>query len=1147
MKLKQIKLAGFKSFVDPTKIPFVKELSAIIGPNGCGKSNVIDAVRWVLGESSAKHLRGDSMLDVVFNGSSARKPVSVASVELLFDNSLGRFGGQYASYTDIHVKRQISRDGDSNYYLNGQKCRRKDVTELFMGTGLGARSYAIIGQGTISRLIESKPQELRVFIEEAAGISRYKERRRDTENRIRHTRENLERLGDIRQELASQLEKLAKQSQTAIKYRELKQTERESSALLHVLKQHELQTAANGLSQQITGLERTAETLRIDVEANNAQRNVYRESMLQLVDEEHAIREQYYDANTKIAALEQRIKEAKSRATETNQAQQKLAREIKNKQQELDVLLGELQNETQQFNQGQANIKSQHHIVQGLVDVAQEHQLEFNDISVLKKESELHTTNLRHELALTEQRLLSHEQTLARLISSQAQYQQQVSQTTAAEELAGIEKTKREIAALQNQLAELEEQILEVSAQQGEERERVASHQTHYQEALQQQARLQGQIKTLEGLLRPHQQRNMVWQQLEIQTGWEQATQLLLGQILYQPMVQESPDTEHQPKLGFQVVPALAHQRLGNQVSAPPFHCELNLLPWLHGVQWCESLELAQEQLQTLEMNQCIVTADGYMLGHGFQISCVDGSQSVLAIQHELTELSEQCVEMKQQVLQWHERLQQSQASVQQIEHQLESLNRQKVVVNTEIARRQTNLNMAIQASKSQKIQQDKLKKQSQENEQEILDYQNLLGEGKQKVLGCRTLLSEAEEQGSAFSARFELAQSHHQHAQSELQAEKQKLNVLEKQQGSLHTKLQLTEQKVALLNKRITELVNEQKNLNQKLLHLESQSPVSNESQAERLQSLLSSRLKYQQHLEKNRQEQQALQEIIDTSGLQHDQQLDKIQQLNDGISELKLNREGLNGQLASLAQQAQEQGVALERYSTESIQSHDSARVQERLDKTRRSIARLGAINLAAIEEFEQQQTRKTYLDNQDSDLCQALSSLEDAIRKIDRETRSRFKQTFDEVNKGLSQLFPKVFGGGSAYLALTEADMLEAGVTIMARPPGKKNSTIHLLSGGEKALTALSLVFAIFRLNPAPFCMLDEVDAPLDDANVERFCRLLKEMSQSVQFVYISHNKVTMELADQLIGVTMHEPGVSRIVAVDLDEAVALADAV
>ncbi|MGS0695866.1 chromosome segregation protein SMC [Shewanella sp. 0m-4] len=1150
MRLKQIKLAGFKSFVDPTKIPLLSPLSAIIGPNGCGKSNVIDAVRWVLGESSAKHLRGDSMADVIFNGSTARRPVSVASVELLFDNQDGRLVGQYSSYQEIAVKRQVSRDGDSSYFLNNQKCRRKDITDLFMGTGLGPRSYAIIEQGTISRLIESKPQDLRVFIEEAAGISRYKERRRETENRIRHTRENLARLGDIRSELAKQLDKLAEQAETAKKYRELKQAERKCDAELSVSRYHELLQQTAKIDEQLGKLGVQQAQFLAENQTIELRLTELNLTLSELDTKEAHQVEDFYLTKTHIAKLEQSLKHREQQDESLSLRLQELSAQMLTYRARLadDEAKQTLLTEQQTSALPEASL-----LRQQLAEHDAELSTLVEQLDYLSEQlthlNEAHTqANLAFEMNRNQ---LSHAETdIANKHQRVARLEEQTLQTAAELELLTSQDITEQVSELSG-VIEQEQEIVDELNFQLEAKQQTEQTLLAEQDALKVKlADEQGRLSVVSQLLPADKDGDSqeLWQVIDVTPGWESAVDILLSGLLSAPVLPQ--DDSQRNSLGDDQDKDTNQAQFGFEAGSTQLaaiKAPVNLAPWLKHVTWVETKNHAILQRSALKDDELIATADGYLIGVDFIIEKTQAAGSIVELKNEqialqqsvansqasLARLSENLAEIKLLLAPLVSQAQQKQQWIQTKQIELASLSsqlRSQQQSITDIASRLAKIEQELVEAK-QELQAFELSA-----EQRKLQHQ-LLNETLEQTQRAKTHGQQQKAQAVEKVAQLKPLRQ-------QLEAKVTQTSMSEQ---SLHTQLVLIEQQVNQHQQRLLELEQNELQLHKQL---EAKDNELEEGQSQSLKEQLEQALQAQQIKQEAltvlRQQQAELQELCDSAGTNKKQQLAKLEDLTQSSSTLKLRREGIKGQIDSQQRLLNEQNVDVELILSTLDDKKTMLWRQKELERLRAQIAHLGAINLAAIEEYDQQNQRKLYLDSQDGDLNAALTSLEEAIRKIDKETKSRFKDTFDKVNTDLGILFPKVFGGGSAYLALTDDDLLETGVTIMARPPGKKNSTIHLLSGGEKALTALSLVFAIFRLNPAPFCMLDEVDAPLDDANVERFCRLVKEMSQSVQFIYISHNKITMELADQLIGVTMHEPGVSRIVAVDIDEAVALADA-
>ncbi|WP_028111841.1 chromosome segregation protein SMC [Ferrimonas kyonanensis] len=1147
MRLKQIKLAGFKSFADPTRVPFPSQMTAIVGPNGCGKSNVIDAVRWVLGESSAKNLRGDAMTDVIFNGSGSRPASSLASVELVFDNEQGRLGGQFAIFKEVAIKRQVNRDAQSSYFLNGNKCRRRDITDIFMGTGLGPRSYAIIEQGMISRLIESRPQELRVFIEEAAGISKYKERRRETENRIKHTRENLERLADVRIELGQQLERLQRQADAARRYRNHKANEHTLQNQLLALRWRDVSDRMTVLETQLaqkqTEHRQCQETQQGDLSALMTLEQSQSDLKAKLEQQQQGL----YRISSDVTRLEQQILHGKQRHQQLQQERERTAEQLAGDAQQRARLSAERDDLDQQTEGLEPELEMASEALQSLQQQLescqeqalvqqQQQQLQQQKVSELTRQ---HDVIGERRLALgREQTQLQQQQARiqARMPASDGELQSQLQQALERQEQLTSEQAQAEEDKRQRQqwLAECEQSVV-----QG--RQQLLSSQ---QQLGERQARRHGIETLLTGLKQslpvPYDGLPRLWQQLEIDSQWQGALELVLSSLLQAVVAEDGSDLTGIPAAVTALQPsesmaAVAPDSLLAKVVSP-----LNLSPWLARVHCAGSVAEARQRLTQLDSDHSVVTPDGLWMGHGFCRRAGDSQPSVLNLAEELQALTELVSEAEQQQ-QRQQRLltdaeqQHSQAKQQLADAELQWRQGQSDLVQAQMRQQQLQHQCEHQQQQRQQAQEQLMELQETA---ETLVEQGLELEQQQALVAEQ--LQEQRAQSERDGDRCSRASAEVSQLRQQLQQRQQQLQTMTLEQQTLMTRRQGIE----------AQLAQQQENAGIWQSRLEE----AEEAQQALLEPLGEWQMALELGLEQRHQQEQQiaavneqLAEVEQRLARINDAnrgQIERLTALADTITELKMEHEGLRVQAQGQLDLLAEAEVSLQQVLQQLPADTAVEQCQQELARVRERIKRLGAINLAAIEEFEQQSQRKTYLDEQDKDLTEALETLETAIRKIDRETRQRFKATFDEVNGGLGELFPKVFGGGSAYLALTDDDLLETGVTIMARPPGKKNATIHLLSGGEKALTALSLVFAIFRLNPAPFCMLDEVDAPLDDANVGRFCRLVKEMSETVQFIYISHNKVSMEMADQLTGVTMHEPGASRIVAVNVEEAAAMA---
>ena len=820
MRLNSIKLSGFKSFVDPTSVSFPSSMSCVVGPNGCGKSNVIDAVRWVLGESSAKNLRSDSMTDVVFNGSSSRKPVSKASVELFFDNKEGRIGGEFSSYSEISVRRSLELDGQSNYYLNGTSCRKKDITDVFLGTGLGPRSYAIIEQGMISQLVSAKPEEMRGYIEEVAGISRYLERKKETESRIKRTKENLSRLDDLREEITRLLFKLQRQAKAAEKYHELRKEETQAQLILLGSKWRDVSSALIVKEQEVKNQELKVEEINSEKNTSDSEIIKLRAKQIELQTALDKVQQEFYSFGADISRTEQDISLKKDRVNEINE------------------------------------------------------KISTNSILIDARSKDL--KNLEEN------------------------------KSSAQKELIDIEKE------------------LEFLKESGDEESNTA------------------EAKKIEGS----------WLFFITQTK--------------------------------------------------------NLI-----VDLSTAIENIQSKLFKKE-------------------SIEDVFAKVDSIRKEISNLESEPVRLTKLT--------------------------QDFLINASEGAKQQRINLIDKTDKYAELQ---------------------------------AKLASLNSEGSHLDG---------------------KMHDLKKENSKLEEELNELKEPISEIQNKLDSLLSDRLKVEDKLLQSRKDIEECNASihNIER---------------EKIEKEQAAitLRELLEN--LRLDRQASKIEQEN-----IESQVVGLNGNLSKIKEDLDEDKT-VENYAAE-------------LEQIELKISRLGAINLVAMEEYDQELKRKTLLDDQHKELMEALETLERAITKIDKETRTTFKDTFDKLNKSLSFSFPKLFGGGHAELVMLGDDLLTCGIGITARPPGKKNASVSQLSGGEKALTAIATVFAFFELNPAPFCLLDEVDAPLDDLNTMRFIDLVEEMSQRVQFVYITHNKISMEKSKHLMGVTMQEPGVSRMVAVDVDQAVEMA---
>ena len=1162
MRLKCIRLAGFKSFVDPTTVNFPSNMAAVVGPNGCGKSNIIDAVRWVMGESSAKNLRGESMTDVIFNGSTSRKPVSQASIELVFDNSDNTLVGEYAAYAEISIRRKVTRDGQNTYFLNGTKCRRRDITDIFLGTGLGPRSYSIIEQGMISKLIEAKPEELRNFIEEAAGISKYKERRRETENRIRRTQENLERLTDLREELERQLERLHRQAQAAEKYKEYKAEERQLKAQLSALRWRALDSQVRQRESVIGDQEVSFEALVADQRNADASIERLRDGHHELSERFNLVQGRFYSVGGDIARVEQSIQHGQQRLRQLQDDLKEAERSRLETESHLGhdrTLLATLGEELEMLEPEQEMTLAAAEEAAATLEEAETTmhgwQEQWDSFNARSAEP-------RRQAEVQQSRIQQLEHSLERLAERQRKLGEERDQLSADPEDAAILELAEQVAS-----SELVLEDLQIEEQQAAERLDTLREQLQQATQAQQQSqgelqRLGGRLASLEALqqaaLEPGkgaaewlreqglEQRPRLAEGLRVEPGWELAVETVLGADLQAVLVDGfdglSFDGFDQGELRLLEAKAGAARLPGSLLDK--VEGAVDLTPWLGRVKPVENLDEALSRRGQLGEGESLVSRDGYWVGrHFLRVSRASDAQGgVLARGQELERLGLEQEEQEARLAQLDEQLGDLREQQRQLEDSREQLRRRA----QDEARQQGELKARLSAGKA-RAEQLNLRRQRLEDElteaaeQRAVEHEQL-GESRLVLQESLERMAQDTEQRELLLAQRDGLRESLDRVRQEARQHKDHAHQLAVRLGSLRAQHDSTRQALERLEQQ-SERLNEKRE--QLSLNLEEgEAPL--EELRLKLEELLEKRMSVDEEMRQARLHMDDADRELRDAEKRRSQAEQQSQLLRGQLEQHRMEWQGLSVRRKTLHEQLHADGYDLDGVLATLTDEASEQEAEAELERLDGRIQRLGAINLAAIEEYQQQSERKRYLDAQDADLVEALDTLENVIRKIDKETRNRFKDTFDQINAGLQALFPKVFGGGSAYLELTGEDLLDTGVTIMARPPGKKNSTIHLLSGGEKALTALALVFAIFKLNPAPFCMLDEVDAPLDDANVGRYARLVKEMSQTVQFIYITHNKIAMEMADQLMGVTMHEPGCSRLVAVDVEEAMAMVDA-
>jgi chromosome segregation protein len=1167
MRLSKTKLSGFKTFVDPTTIKFPSNLMGIVGPNGCGKSNIIDAIRWVLGEASAKTLRGDSMADVIFNGSVNRKPVGVASVELTFDNTDGTIAGPYAGYSEVSVRRVVARDGTSQYYLNNARCRRKDITHILLGTGVGSHGYSIIEQGMISRLVEAKPEELRSFIEEAAGISKYKDRRRETEHRIQHTRENLERLADLREELDKQITHLQKQAKDAEKYKSLKAEQRRVNAELLALRLTALRAEVASHEQLFKDKQLALDAALADQQSTETQIEKLRVELADRNEAFNAVQGSYYKIGAEIARLEQSVQHRKQLLQRQNEDLASTDQQIAEIQshvasdqvelEQLELVLSELGPGLEQAYAVQRSSQQELEDAERAMELLRERwEQSAEELAAAERAIEVESTRLE-QLTAQGQRLEKEQQKHAeeRATLTFDALEERLATLVGGEErlVAACDDATRALDTVWQQIQQLREQDQNVSAHLDQLREQLQTNRGRLTslEALQ-QAALGKTSEQVNRWIASQQlgERTRLAQELSVERGWERAVETVLGPYLQALTIQSidkvAPSLPELTEGGLALVEPTAGSpgstSEGGSLLLARVSSPAAVAPLLAGVRVAESLGEATALRPTLRDGESVVTREGVWLGRNWvrinrsddpQVGVIARGDEIKRLNDSIATTSKRADEVAKALA--DTRLQLERLEEARVDAQAEAGRRQQLLAETrtklgacrseleqsrsraaaldrtaaDLTTEQRALVNALDESRARRTSSIEKQRQLASARE---DFERQRREQQERVAAARAKAEEHRQAAQAIAIKVESRRSSRESASAALARVQSQLAHLTRRQRELQTEIAAGTEPMAAEERQLVGKLDERLGVEADLGHAR--------GATEEIDT-----------------------QLRDAEQLRHAKQ-DVVNQIREAADNARLAVREAQVRAETVAEQFAETGFELAQVVAE-LPPEATAQVwHDTFEQLERRIQRLGAINLAAIDEFQEQSERKKYLDSQFVDLTDALETLENAIRKIDRETRTRFKETFDNANQGLGRLFPRLFGGGHAYLELEGEDLLASGVTVMARPPGKKNSSIHLLSGGEKALTAVALVFAIFELNPAPFCLLDEVDAPLDDANVGRFSQIVKEMSEHVQFVIITHNKTTMETMHQLTGVTMHEPGVSRMVAVDIDEAVKLA---
>lgn len=1165
MRLTHLKLAGFKSFVDPTTLHIHGQRVGVVGPNGCGKSNVMESVRWVLGESSAKEMRGDSMDAVIFNGSGNRKPISRASVELIFDNSLGAAAGEWSQYAEISVKRVIERDKGSTYFINNTSVRRRDVADLFLGTGLGGRAYAIIGQNTISRIVEAKPEELRVFLEEAAGISKYKERRRETELRLRDTRENLIRIEDIRREMDKQITRLESQAQVTMQYHQLNDELKLLQGQLWLLKKRDASGVWEKGQRLVEKLLNDLEFQMAALRKTESQLEVLRQQNYASAEAVQVAQTQYYETNADVSNLENQVQN-------TQEARERLTQQLQQivvQTQKVETQRGLLNTQLAQLQQQQLDAETRESGVQAALLTAQAalpqtmealqlQQRLHNKAQATLTEAEqnirVETTNLTHiQRTLTELT-----QRIQRLAGEQAQLQ--------LPDVAAIKQKQSALDTASNEISVLEQSSFLAQQQEHTLSETIKSLRADLQSDDRQLAQINVQITTLTKIqaslgheakldqwLRNTQLEHLprFWQVMRIQTGWETALEAVLGARLNAVLQSSDADFKFdtRPPSSLVVFQAItATDQFGEANKHPSWKPMASVVQVMDDV-WLPLVQSSLAGVYLLENDVDITVArtalaNGELLvnsfgdiysRHGVVFHAAQSAlHGVLERQKELDVLHSQLPELSQQHAKKTEALQRAEQSLKQAQQDYQA---QQHALKAQTQTRH-NLNLEIQ----------RLQQQHQHvlDRQKTLINEQLQLQEKDKALQVdfqqkQRIINELTEDLPNLSEQRKASLLNRQQAESALNLARdtlQKAERLAQEEGFskklISNNINEINSKINAFNEELVSLFN-RKNESESLLEA-----AKMEGLKANLEAALNLKQQREAALAEARNAMASAEQELQTQERNRMQNEQLLHPLRDKLEQARLQEQ----QARLYFEQCQAGLLATGLNEHDLVQmlkpSTKANEIEQQVTTVQSQIDALGAVNLAAIQELASEKERKSYLDSQAFDLEQAITTLEDAIHRIDKETRSRLQHTFDEANRHFGELFATLFGGGQAKLELLGDEILDTGMQVFAQPPGKKNSTIHLLSGGEKALTALALVFALFKLNPAPFCLMDEVDAPLDDSNTERFCKMVRKMSERTQFMFVSHNKITMEMAQQLIGVTMQESGVSRIVEVDIDAA-------
>jgi len=1173
VRLAKLKLAGFKTFVDPTTVLTPGNLVGVVGPNGCGKSNIIDAVRWVLGESRASALRGGSMMDVIFNGSTTRKPVSRASVELVFDNAEGKAAGQWKPYAEVAVKRVLDRSGESTYYINGLQVRRKDVIDLFLGTGLGPRAYAIIEQGMISRIIEAKPEEVRGFLEEAAGVTKYRERRRETEGRLSDARDNLTRLDDIRNELGQQLGKLEAQAAVAEKYRQLSGSLAERQNLLWLMKRNEARAERTRLSEELADA-----TRRIEADSTRLQ---------ELEGQLETARDAQFAANEGVQQAQAALFMVSSELT---RLEGELAR-LRDSRRVLESRLAQLERDDAQWRSQQESLVAEGERWQSLLENAalraEQSAARHAEVSERLPEAEeaLRTADsaaaaVRRELNQAEQQIrvedanrVSSERTLDTLGQRRARLQQEQA-SIQAPDLRALAEREAALFELEDTLAQRQADISDAQGQlpgaqqalkQALEAERHAQrHATELRARREALVQLQNKVQVqgqLGDWLKRHRLDGLkpLWQRLRVEAGWELALEAVLrerlaalpaddGRVALAALSDKVPGA-----FAFLLAdsPALANdacptpdglQPLASLVGADSDLAGV-LAGWLARVFVAEELGAWLDRRAELPAGALLVSRDGRLLSRHALVHYAPDSRThgVIERQREIDHLGAEVDAAQEEAALSHESVGEAEALATRLQDTLGTLRRDAQALQARVHTEQVEVLKLNQA----RVRHEERCGQIDRDLGEIAHAEQT---ERDRLMRSETELERSRELAELQRGRLDAAETVRTERESSLretraldQALSRDLQEARHSERECASKLDDIARNRAQYRRVCWRIAEELTERREALLEIDEVSV------AAALQDALALRETRETALAASRNNLESVNGLL--RGLEEDRQRTEhaAAPQRERVGDLRLRVQASEMAEAQHVARLEEAGADESALLPLLAPDLKETSLQREVGRLGREIAELGPVNLAALDELKAAAERKNYLDVQTEDLLGAIEILEDAIRRIDRETREQLQETYNTVNHHFGSLFPMLFGGGEARLVLTGDEILDAGISIVAQPPGKKNSSIQLLSGGEKALTAIALVFSMFQLNPAPFCMLDEVDAPLDDSNTERYCQMVKRMSAQTQFVFISHSKITMEIAQQLVGVTMQEQGVSRVVEVDIEEALRLAETV